>query len=153
MSITYERLSDIATPSGHPTEDLHFGLVLGFAEATGWDLIDEHGDNMGDDSVFVRDTLDGGAEGSRYFNECAGVKKTAVAGFPALICPRLQVRKGDRRSAYSVVDFGDWRMSINDDVSIYIPFRSLTERILTRRSRAAMERVHGGSAWHDKGGV
>tara|TARA_R110002020_G_scaffold210178_1_gene416157 strand:- start:71 stop:445 length:375 start_codon:yes stop_codon:yes gene_type:complete len=121
MSITYECLSDISTLEGSPIGGLHSASVMRFAEATGWDLIDEDGENMGYEIVLVRDPLEGFEEGSRYFNECAGFKKTAVAGFPALVCPRLQVRKGDRRSAYSVVDFGDWRLSIDEDVTDYVP--------------------------------
>tara|TARA_R100000963_G_scaffold31696_1_gene23135 strand:- start:163 stop:546 length:384 start_codon:yes stop_codon:yes gene_type:complete len=121
MSITYESLSDISTLEGNPVDGLHFASIMRFSEATGWDLIDEEGDNMGHQIVMVRDTLEGFEEGSRYFNECAGFNKTVVAGFPALICPRLQVKKGDTRTALSVVDLGEWRMSIDEDVTDYLP--------------------------------
>ena len=121
MSITYESLSDISTLAGNPVDGLHFASIMRFAEATGWDLIDEDGENMGYEIVLVRDTLEGFEEGSRYFNECAGFKKATVAGFPVLTCQRLQVKKGDTRTALSVVDLGEWRMSIDDDVSIYVP--------------------------------
>ena len=119
MSITYESLSDIAA---HGARDgLYLEPILRFAEATGWDLIDEDGENMGYEIVLVRDTLEGFEEGSRYFNECAGFKKATVAGFPVLTCQRLQVKKGDTRTALSVVDLGEWRMSIDEDVTDYLP--------------------------------
>ena len=91
-----------------------------FAEATDNELYDiEHGWMTGK-AEETADTLAAFEEASRDYNERTSPKHGEVAGFKYIAFEKVQVRKGDRRSSWTVIDFGDARIAIDDDITDYL---------------------------------
>lgn len=71
-------------------------------------------------AVETQETLADFEEASRQYVECSKSKHGEIAGMNFLAFEKVQVRKGDVRQALSVIDFGDRRIAINEDLTNYV---------------------------------
>lgn len=71
-------------------------------------------------AVETADTLADFEAASANYAECSSMTRGTVAGLPCIAFERVQVRKGDPRRPLGVIDLGDVRVAINDDLSSYV---------------------------------
>ena len=89
------------------------------AEATGDNLLalDAEGWEWLVEAVTTADTLEDFATASRSYRECRVAVRGTLAGLPALAWAQVQVAKGAQRRALSVIDLGDVRVALDEDIS------------------------------------
>jgi hypothetical protein len=71
-------------------------------------------------AVETQETLEQFAESSADWNDCSATKRGEIAGLPFVAWSRVQVRKGDTRDSLSVIDFGDRRIAVSVDLTIFL---------------------------------
>jgi hypothetical protein len=89
------------------------------ADATGDNLLDlgAEGWEWLVEAVTTADTVDDFATASRSYRECRVPVRGTLAGLPALAFAEVQVVKGAQRRAFSVIDLGDVRVALEEDIS------------------------------------
>ena len=103
-------------------------ILIGIAEATGDHLLalDAHGWEWLVEAVTTAETLEAFATASRSYRERRGAwlksdtgepVRGTLAGLPALAWAEVQVAKGAPRRALSVIDLGDVRVVLDEDIS------------------------------------
>lgn len=97
-------------------------LLKKFGEATNNELYDpdyKDGEWMVE-AVETHETLENYADSSKVWAEKSTAKSGEIAGFKFLAWAKVQPKKGDARRQVSVVDFGDFRIVLNADLSIFV---------------------------------
>lgn len=64
-----------------------------------------------EDLAETTDTLDQFRDAAKGWNECKSIDVEEYDGFASLEFDGVQVRKGDKRTALTVIDFGDRRFA------------------------------------------
>jgi hypothetical protein len=67
--------------------------------------------------VETHDTLEDFERASDGYAESSNPEKGTLAGFPTLFFDRVQVRRGDQRTALTVIDVGEVRLAFRADFS------------------------------------
>lgn len=90
-------------------------------EATGGDLYDTdwEGGSWMCQAVQTADTLSDFEAAAKNYAESGTVERGELAGFPFLHFGVVQVAKGTQRQSLSVIDLGDVRFAIADDLTNY----------------------------------
>lgn len=70
-------------------------------------------------AVETQDLLSDFIRASISYAECSKGKSGVIAGFKFIAFSRVQLRKGDRRRALSIIDFGDYREALDTDLSVF----------------------------------
>lgn len=93
--------------------------LAAFADATNNELFDPewNGGQWMIEAVETRETLENFVDASNSYNECTREKFGEIAGIKFVAFSRVQVRKGDRRRALSVIDLGDVRIALDTDLT------------------------------------
>ncbi|MBU0916336.1 hypothetical protein [Aquabacterium parvum] len=93
--------------------------LAAFAEATRNDVFDPswEGGTWMVKSTETQESLADFEAASKGWIECSNAIRGEIAGLPYIAWERVQARKGDQRRALSVVDFGDRRIAIDEDLS------------------------------------
>lgn len=71
-------------------------------------------------AVETHDEIDDFIKASESYNECSREKCTTLAGFNFVAFECVQIKKGMQRHALSVIDFGDFRVAVNVDLTDYV---------------------------------
>lgn len=71
-------------------------------------------------AVETRETIDEFVEASHQWQECTSPKFGEIAGMPFVAWTKVQARKGDVRDCLSVIDFGDLRIAVRADLTLYL---------------------------------
>ena len=92
-----------------------------FAAATNNDLFDPEyeGGSWLVRATVTLDTLENFISAADDYLESNKPVTGKIAGFPFVFLGKVQVRKGDQRQYLSVIDFGDFRYAIKDDLTNY----------------------------------
>lgn len=95
-----------------------------FAELTNNELFDPdyNGGEWMVEAIETQETLeDFETAAEKSWEEYSGLKKTEVAGFKFISFKSMQLRKGDQRDSFSVIDFGDKRYALKGtDLSLFL---------------------------------
>ena len=70
-------------------------------------------------AVETQETLADWDESKNNWAECAGRVEGEVAGFKFLGWKKAQISKGQARRAVTVIDFGDFRVALDFDPSLF----------------------------------
>lgn len=93
--------------------------LAAFDEATGEELHDNEYDWMVD-AVETQDTIDDFKAARSEWNEKGVFRgKGEIAGLPFVTWTRCQARKGQSRRDVSVLDFGDRRIVLDADLTVF----------------------------------
>lgn len=71
-------------------------------------------------AVETQDTLENFINASENWTESAGFERGEIAGLPFVAWKNVQARKGDTRTAMSVIDFGTCRVAVDVFAPNYI---------------------------------
>jgi hypothetical protein len=85
------------------------GPLVAKGWAPGWDWLVE--------AVLTADTLETFVTASRSYRERRVPVRGTLAGLPAIAWAQVQRHKGAQRRALSVIDLGDVRVALNEDIS------------------------------------
>jgi len=92
-------------------------LIKRFNEATNYELWYDDDEEFSSTYVVTRDTL------QDFLNSTPAIRsgyfKGELGGFKYIGWETFQARKGDTRTSVSIVDFGEHRLYIETDVSLY----------------------------------
>ena len=93
--------------------------LAAFAAATNNELFDPEwrGGEWMVEAVETHETLEQWEESAKGWNERTPMKSGEIAGFPFRAWKQVQAVKGQQRRAMSVIDFGDVRFAIDDDLT------------------------------------
>ena len=70
--------------------------------------------------VETQETLADFEAASRKYAECSKPLHGEIAGMQFLAFAKVQARKGDVRQSLSIIDFGDRRIAINENLNEFI---------------------------------
>jgi hypothetical protein len=71
------------------------------------------------EAVETQETIENWIESSATWNERSAMKRGEIANMPFVSWENVQVRKGDQRKSISVLDFGDCRYVISQDLTVF----------------------------------
>jgi len=71
-------------------------------------------------AVETHETIEQFVESSNRYSESTAPKFGEIAGLKFVAFNRVQPRKGDERRSLSVVDFGDVRIAIDCDLTVFL---------------------------------
>lgn len=71
------------------------------------------------DAVETQDSIEAFRDASARYAESTMAKFGSIAGFKFIAFSRVQLRKGDPRLMLSVIDFGDYRVALDTDLSVF----------------------------------
>jgi hypothetical protein len=71
-------------------------------------------------ATFTTETLAEFALASDRYAKCSVPSRGTIAGLPCLSFEEVQVRRGDARQPLSVIDLGDVRVAVADDLNAWM---------------------------------
>lgn len=91
------------------------------AEATSGNLFDPEweGGSWMCEAVQTAETLADFEQAAASYAECGAVERGTLAGFPFVHFGVVQAAKGQQRRSLSVIDLGDVRFAVADDLTLY----------------------------------
>lgn len=102
-------------------ETINKDAFLAFMQATDNDIYDPEwqGGSWLDEVEWTYQTLDQLAQEAKTWQERRHPEYGYIANVKFVTYPMVQIKKGDTRAPFSVVDFGDIRMIIRSDLTFY----------------------------------
>lgn len=96
--------------------------LIKFAAATNNDIYDPeyNGGEWMVKAVETHETIEQFIESSEKWKESGAMKAGEIAGFKFVFWPNVQTAAGQQRRDVSVIDFGDIRIVLNDDITNFI---------------------------------
>jgi len=88
--------------------------------ATNGALYDDEVGWFSGEPVLTADTLAEFELAVNSYNECTLPNRGTIAGFPYVAYRTVQPRRHDTRTSLSVIDLGDVRIALREDVSLYL---------------------------------
>lgn len=71
-------------------------------------------------AVETHETIEDFEESSKKWRECGNVKKGEIAGFKFAYWPKVQVNPGEKRRDVSIIDFGEIRIVLDNDITLFL---------------------------------
>lgn len=71
------------------------------------------------DAVETQETIENFLDASRSYAERTRAKLGTIAGFDFVAFSEVQLRKGQPRRSLSVIDFGDYRVALDVDLTVF----------------------------------
>jgi len=110
------KLFDVLVPFADFEPDIPAADLARFAKATDYEVFDVDGDQFAE-VVKTAETSADFIESSSHWRERTPPKHVTIDGLPVVAWASVQVRRGDTRQPLSVVDFGNWRLSVDVDLA------------------------------------